>query len=519
MNWKNLLRLLYVVAAAAPFLSLYLAHCLTAQEGHLPTGFILYDMPYYSANGREIFERGNGITYPNPYDATPDAAPIYFHWFIWLLGFGIQFLMLDPGVWFVFLGVGGALLCSWFTLRIVETILPDPRFRIPLFFLVMWGGGVLALGAITTNVAYGQDLLDRPLRFDPFDGWWCLNWGRNLIYATEATYHAFAALAILAVLKKRWAWALAGGTIVAMTHPFSGFQLLAILTAWFGVLAVVQRTRPMVLYFLASCLVMALFLGYYKVFLDLFPAHRNIHRVWSLQWTLSTPAICLAYGPVLVLALGRVASDWDVKKCLDSGVGFLLTFAVISFLLAKHELIYPAFQPLHFTRGYIWTPLCLIALPYIQRGLIVLQANVPSYLFACLAVVLAGVVVSDNATFIATYGSKELGEYLTPDQRQVYREMNDLGIAGTLLTTDPQLGYLSATYTAAQPYLGHQFLTPDFRERIDQVGRWMGGEQEPWFDTIEYILVEPENLPADFDRSVWRTIPLENQKYILLQRK
>ncbi len=33
-----------------------------------PTGFATHDAPYYFANGREVFEAGTGITYPNPYD-------------------------------------------------------------------------------------------------------------------------------------------------------------------------------------------------------------------------------------------------------------------------------------------------------------------------------------------------------------------------------------------------------------------------------------------------------------------
>jgi hypothetical protein len=114
--------LLYATLAAAPFLSLYLAHYLLLSES--ATGFLLYDMPYYSAHGREVFERGNGFAHPNPYDPDPMAPAIYWHWFPWLLGFGITKLGLDPGVQFVMLGIVGALVCSWVTLRLVEAVLP-----------------------------------------------------------------------------------------------------------------------------------------------------------------------------------------------------------------------------------------------------------------------------------------------------------------------------------------------------------------------------------------------------------
>jgi hypothetical protein len=51
-----------------------------AGNGESATGFIQYDQPYYVANGRAVFDRDNGVLYPNPSDADADAPMIYFHW-------------------------------------------------------------------------------------------------------------------------------------------------------------------------------------------------------------------------------------------------------------------------------------------------------------------------------------------------------------------------------------------------------------------------------------------------------
>ena len=67
-----------------PWLAILTAHYVG--NGSNATGFIQYDQPYYVANGRAAFERGDGFRYPNPSDSSADAPVIYFHWLPWALG-------------------------------------------------------------------------------------------------------------------------------------------------------------------------------------------------------------------------------------------------------------------------------------------------------------------------------------------------------------------------------------------------------------------------------------------------
>src|SRR5438445_9593771 len=128
-------RILWPTLGIVPFLSIYLAHY--ASPLGVPTGFIHGDMPYYAANGREIFERGNGLAHPNPYDPDPQAPVIYFHWLTWILGFGLKKLGLEPGLFFVGIGVIGSMLCSYLTLRLIEARLPKSRHRNVLFLFTI----------------------------------------------------------------------------------------------------------------------------------------------------------------------------------------------------------------------------------------------------------------------------------------------------------------------------------------------------------------------------------------------
>ncbi len=79
-----------------PFWSVYLTHVLLGPNR--PTGFIILDCAYYCANGRKIFERGNGLAYCNPYDPDTAAPVIYWHWLPWLLGAGMHgfLLVINP---------------------------------------------------------------------------------------------------------------------------------------------------------------------------------------------------------------------------------------------------------------------------------------------------------------------------------------------------------------------------------------------------------------------------------------
>ncbi|MGE0609633.1 MAG: hypothetical protein AB7O62_21255, partial [Pirellulales bacterium] len=68
--------ILLAAYAAVPFWWINVAHFADPAvmlERTVPTGFVQSDQPYYLANGRDIFERGNGFMNPNPYDPRPDA--------------------------------------------------------------------------------------------------------------------------------------------------------------------------------------------------------------------------------------------------------------------------------------------------------------------------------------------------------------------------------------------------------------------------------------------------------------
>lgn len=499
--------------APLPFLSLYLVHFLKVSETIVPTGFLQTDMAYYSANGREIFEGGNGWLYPNPYNVNGET--IYFHWFPWLLGVGIKFIGLEPGAQYVAYGIVAALLLSLLTYRLVCLRLPDPQYRGVIFLLSMWGGGFLALGKIILNITQGLPIYEKPLLFDPGNGYWLLSWGRNTIYTTEAVYHCLFAAAWLFLLKKRWWMALLCTALLAGTHPFSGVQLLLIVIAYLYVVSILKMEELPAAPRLASLALFALFAGYYFWFLGQFESHRAIQGGWQIEWTLPWDTLLLHEGWLVVLVL---VGFWRIQKKPSSSEWLFIISALISLGLAKHDLFITPHQPLHFTRGYLWMPLFLLAAPVLQKGLIRLQDSLPGMAARLVTTLLVLALCVDNLTFLAlTYGPNDFSLYMTRNEYQLYQWIDQQDLQGNLLVPgDPFLSYLAATYTSLTPYLGHWSITPDYRGRLTNVQALETGQQAgPWFDDIHYVIVENNRviqLPA-LDH--WRVLHQQGELLLL----
>ena len=352
--------------------------------------------------------------------------------------------------------------------------------------------------------------------FDPGWGWWFLNWGRNLIYPHETVYHAIVAATWLAVITHRRLLVVLGAVLLATTHPFSGLQLLLMLVAWFGIRTCVRRQRADLGMSLGLTLVLAVFLGYYLLYLNSFAAHREVQNVWALPWILPASSLLLAYGIIGLPALVRVLSNY---RHLDNAAWFFVVCFVVSLFLAKHEWFIPPHQPLHFTRGYVWTPLCLLALPLIQRILLHARLVNPPWVFTLLVFLAGGVVVSDNTAFISKLWVKREGFYLTAGEAEAFRWMDQQGLNGVLLCPDENLSYLSATYTAVRPFFGHGRLTPHFAERFQQVKDWQKqGKGGPWFADIDYILLSRKDGCSALPGDGWEII-FANSQLVLYKRK
>jgi hypothetical protein len=337
------------------------------------------------------------------------------------------------------------------------------------------------------------------LRNDPGGGWWFLNWGRNLTFPTEATYHAVVAACWLAVLKERWGWSILAAAGIAATHPFTGFAVLLSLFAWTGLSAALDRSSRALVRWLVFGLLLAGFLAYNLVFLERDPEHRAVREQMTVAWMLGVVSMVLAYTGVAMLAAGRIVRQWPR---LGRDAGFLIVCFSVAFALANHGWFVRPRQPIHFTRGYIWMPLCLLGLPYLQHLFVTWRERLGQGLFSCVIGLFMGVAVADNAGFVLSYWRVgELGIVLTQSEWDALDWLRRQNCSGVLVTSDRQLTYLASTYTRVRSYYSHWHHTPHYAQRVAEAEEWFRtGRPAPWLAQVDYWLVPKRFEELTLDR-------------------
>ena len=503
-----------------PFWSIPLAHVISQPE--TATGFFNYELPYYVANGRAAFDRGNGVTYPNPYLADEEAPAIYAHWLLWLMGVATAVVGVDPGDLILIATLSASVLFAWTTWQLVGVRVRGVARRRAAFAGAMLGGGLLAGGGLYSALLGGGSLL----QFDPGKGLWFLNWGRNCLFPTEAVYHAVVASCWLSEIRGRQRAANFFLVLLATTHPWSGIELLLTVNLFRGVVWLRQRDRANLTQVALSASVLVAFLVYYKIWLPTFPTHASLQQVWNLNWRVEYLTALLAWGPVAVAALVYVRTCAARMSRADR---FLLCTFVVAFSLSMHDRLINPVQPLHFTRGYVWMPLFLLGLPvWMAWGRGVLQktqgwAQTGKLVIAATLLLL---IVSDNLVFAAVHFQRQVqqadGFHLTSDERSLFAALGRPECAGRVtLTESEKINYLLPTWVAVRPWVGHQFNTPDYAERM-----------HVWSACFQQERVDADSVPADVTQIVvrsdtdsqclqaeWMQVPAGNARWKIWHRQ
>ncbi|MCB1198752.1 MAG: hypothetical protein KDK51_10285 [Deltaproteobacteria bacterium] len=513
-----------LILAVLPFWTVPAAHVISSPE--TATGLFEYEVPYYLANGRAIWSRGNGFSYPNPYDPDPAHPNLYFHWLLWGIGTATATFQLDPGtVWLglTFFASLGFSLMTWFLVRFR---LPGEHLHKTMFLLACWGGGLLSAAGLVMHLLTGtpsghrSDLVDLFLSLDPGRGQWFLNWGRNSLLATEAVYHLLVAGAWLAEMRRRHVIGTVFAFLLATTHPWSGLELLLTVVVWRSYCRVKEtrrdEQRSASVSLITAVVMLILFLGYYKVWLPSFEQHRQLQHVWELEWTLQALPAFLAYGLIAVPALVRVGAalrQWTGRQAeqlkisgdgdsvrVECGTGtgrtwsegdsFLCCALAVAAGLSFHDRLIPAVQPIHFTRGYIWMPLFLLGLPVLTRWITFLLHGSLARRAVLIAVLIVGVF--DNLTFLVASSQRQLhhasGFRLNTEERTLLALLNERCHHQMVLCDSESLNYLLPAYTDARPWLGHHFNTPSYPQRLQRKEAVFSGH-----------VVHPELVPPEVE--------------------
>jgi hypothetical protein len=441
-------------------------------RGEVATGFLTYDMPYYVANARAYFDQGFRLFYGNPY-AGYDTPAIYFQPHTFLLGC-MQQLGLDPGLTYNLFGLAALLFVAFVAVRFYREVVgwksPAAKLGLICFF---WGGGVLSLAGLVYACAVRKFNVDSVLHFDLTHGLWMLNFGRNLVYPTEAYYHAVFLLSMLFLIRRRFAAAIALAALLALSHPFTGLEAVLIVAAYLLVERLLGDRSVKVAHLAASATLVALHLGYYVFFLNRFADHRILTIQWEAEgrkWLYQLPTFLPALAIVGLLALVRLARAPGFRQVWqDPRDRLFLVWFLGVFGLTQHFRMMKPVQPIHFAHGYDWTALFFLAAPVLVALLDRLLRIEPSGLRRLALTAFLLFFLSDNLLWFATFLSPNASSAvnMTKDQKGVLDWLDRNAVPRDMVVCqDARISYLVATYTRVRSWYGHGMNTPWAHQRF-----------------------------------------------------
>lgn len=459
-NW------LFAVALSLPMIIFFAAYLFHHDASLTPTGFIQYDNVSYVAYARQYLDTpAISLFYNNPFNESGNYTPIYFQFqtafFALLLASGMA-----PGLILIPFTILCTIVCFRIIIAIYDNLVPSGRYRVAGITLFAWGGGLLTIAGSILKLVNSS--VDNIFFIDPAAGWWGLNLGRSLFFSCEAFYHLLFLGTILYVLKKNWLGAFVLVLIASISHPFTGIEILSIITAWILIERFLIQNREIPAWFIISILVLlSLHLFYYLYYLPTFPDHRSVSEQYALNWRLRFFNMIPAYGPVALIALIGI---WKIGRTRFLSMPqhrLFLTWFIVAFLLANHEIFMTARQPIHFTRGYIWTSLFLLAIP----GIHFILDRLRKYRYGLVATVIFFLLLfSDNFSWIYANAASKVTTtstaYISKEQQDILNALNKHADAHSLLISrDDVISYMATVYTSTYSWYSHPYTTPSAKRK------------------------------------------------------
>ena len=490
-----------------------------------PTGFTVDENVLYMSYAHQYEDQDNfSLFYSNPFDGDPASPKIYFQPVNFLF-VGLTKAGMNPGLCFSLFGLLMAVLCVYMGIKIIRHLLPGYD-KLPLVStLFTWGGGLTAItGLAASFILSGHrypDWLDGIHLADPANGWWGLNWGRTLFIPLEAYYHFLFLLNIYLLLKQRWKAGLFVSLFLSISHPFTGIEYLLIINGWLFFEKIIYRNKNIPFWYWAGIAGITVFHAwYYMVYLNSFPEHQQLFSQYSAGWTYSLLIAIPAYCLVGALSFVTAYLNRPLKKFLSlPHQRLFICWAVIAFLLSKHEWFIKPMQPVHFTRGYTWAGLFFLSLPGLVWLIDYLQkSNLKKWMLTGLVLVLLSDNILWTTNILRKKETTEWEGHITSDTKELLSFLKKTSTPRDLLTGNaPLINYLANVYTAANAWVSHPFNTPNREERAKTMQHFLetGIRPAAWEGRRLLIVINKKNEPVTLHSSLQLNKVFENNTYRL----
>lgn len=507
----------FALLLTTPMVIFFMGYLFNHDASLTPTGFIQYDNVSYVAYAKQYTEGSSfSLFYSNPFNDSANYSGIYFQlqtiFFSVLLKLGIPIgCILIP---FTFVC---SIICFRLLIAIYDRLFTSNKLRIISIWLLAWGGGLLTLSGFIAQQILGGGRVTSIFHFDPGAGWWGLNLGRSLFFSCEAFYHALFLGVVYNLLKQKWRNALILSFALSVSHPFTGLELLSIVCGWAFIDRYFWGNKAIPTWFVATEIFILLFhLFYYLLYLNQFEEHRSVSSQYALNWRLQffniIPAYCIV-GLLSAISFVKISSFSIWLKSPSNRL--LLFWFALAFTLANHELFMKPMQPLHFTRGYIWTSLFLIGLPGLHYLINIFSVGFFRKIMLVVSILL---FFSDNFLWIyfkIESKAKQIStSYINEELKTIFTKLNEESNNKALLISgDKTISYLATVYSNLNPLISHPFTTPFAKQKTEMLQKFLEkGTLDSTWKGRSIFLVFRKNNRMELERS--KVLPFSSQRIL-----
>jgi len=496
--------------------------------GEVFLGFVQAEQPVYLVLSKEIATEGRFIFYSSPYAIEEDFPKIYTHLLPLLLGYTWKLtgISLQTLWWLTRLIFGPIMFLLAF--QILRLYITNEKYLVAGAIMLGLSGGLAYLHAFLRFLLFGDDFFIGWMVLEQTYDWWFTNLFRVTYYPLELFAHVLFFSSVLFLLRKQYSYSAVAFLLTWWAHPFAGALLTTIYIAFFAIETAVYKKdmKKIAFPFLGISL---LFISYYLIVIPSNPLAKELmtsFRFLPISKHLAPGLYPSAWGIFLFLPLlyGR-------KIFREEKTRFLLYWVLVNIILINHDLlIQPGFQPMHFTRGYFFFPLCILSLLGLKT---LLQGNKNLNLILAILIVLS---LPDTVLFVYKFvtlggdGSELELPHIDKSKSQLTYHTSPLRITETqwdvlkklqgmdkevILAKDNMTNFLIPLYTNHKTPLGHIDYVPHFDEKMNNsIG---------YFETMNEGLIEDYGVSIAVHIKPLRTgvntskIIYENRDYALIK--
>ena len=461
---------LFAIGLSLPIILLYAAHFFYADASHKPSGLMQWENALYMISAKEYVSGNATILYQYPLDDNQLSPKIFFQPQTFVLGHLWKWLAIDPGILLSVFGLIFTFLTCRVAVEIIDKVVAASNHKWLLSLLFCWGGGLLTLAGMMLHFFYFKSgTLESHLFFlDPGNGWWCLNFGRSLMYPLEAYYHFLFLSAVLLAIQNKIMWMCAIIVLLSLSHPYTSVEILLIIITWATLEYFYIRSGLLKKKHLIYITVAAVFHVAFYGILNQFEVSKIISQQVALDWSYKAWHFIPAYSIVWLFSFLAVKNIPLLKNQFANPLNRLFfCWGVVAFALSVHGFAIKPVQPLHFTRGYVYAGFFLFAMPAIIHYLKLVKNSTKLIVKPLFGLILFVFLLDNISWFASNIRYNYTGIHFNKAEQGLIKYFAFNPNNGLIISpeSNAKMATYLQLYSAGKAWIPHPFLTFNLQDK------------------------------------------------------